>query len=247
MAKDKSERKVYGLHACEAVWGSRPEDIIRVYILKELVPRFGPLLKWCAENKKAYHIVPADELKRICSSAHHEGICLLARSRESEDFTAALAKLESLPSPRTVLVLDGIGNPHNFGSILRTAANFGVTMVLGRTAEIPTLSGAVARVSVGAAESANVVATDDLRGALSKLAKINFRIVSSSPRGKTLLSDYAFAKDTVIILGGERSGVSAEILSESHDNVTIPGSGQTESLNVSASTAVLLWERWKQL
>ena len=59
------ELKYYGLHACLAIWKRRPKDIIRVYLNESNVKTLKALLKWCADNKKAYHIIPDEELQNV--------------------------------------------------------------------------------------------------------------------------------------------------------------------------------------
>jgi TrmH RNA methyltransferase len=91
-----NEIKYYGFHACEALWQKRPNSIIRVYVLGDLVRDFTDLLKWCAKEKKAYHIVSEGDLAKVAGSVHHEGICILARLPEvmtGEDLCKVLSSL----------------------------------------------------------------------------------------------------------------------------------------------------------
>ncbi|MGZ3809898.1 MAG: RNA methyltransferase substrate-binding domain-containing protein, partial [Bacteriovorax sp.] len=58
----ESETKIYGENACLALFKKRPEDIIQVFLTKEKLKSFSNITKYCAQNKKAYHIVTRDEL-----------------------------------------------------------------------------------------------------------------------------------------------------------------------------------------
>src|SRR5215831_16467266 len=78
---DGEEIKVYGQHACRALFARRAADIVRVYLERDLVKPFGDLLHACAQMRRPYRIVGADELERVSASHHHEGICIVARPR----------------------------------------------------------------------------------------------------------------------------------------------------------------------
>src|ERR1700738_2090470 len=112
----KPEIKIYGLHACLALFEQRPEAIIRVYCDEPRVKLLSGLLKWCATHKKAYHIIPDEELEKVTQSVHHEGVCVLAKQVETLTFKDLLRQLSKLPKKQCWLYLDGVGNPHNLGS-----------------------------------------------------------------------------------------------------------------------------------
>jgi tRNA G18 (ribose-2'-O)-methylase SpoU len=73
----KGEIKVYGRNACAALWQHRAADIVRVYVTEPMLKDFGPLLKWCAKNKKAYHVLDNASMEKVAQSVHHEGVVIL--------------------------------------------------------------------------------------------------------------------------------------------------------------------------
>lgn len=233
------EVKVSGKHACRALFERWPDRIIRAYITEATIPEFRDLLKYCAQNRRAYHVVEDEELERVSASAHHEGICILAR-HEVADLDDVLAER----GPMTLVALDGVENPHNLGAILRTAAHFGVRAVLVEPQA--DLTPAARRVAEGGATWVEVITVRDLVEALDALADADFEIVATAGETKASLFEHRFAPRTVVVLGNERDGVSREVRAASHQRVAIPGTGQVESLNVSAAAAVVLAERWRQ-
>ena len=148
----KKEIKYYGLHACLAIWEKRPQDIIRVYLDPSNVKTFSRLLKWCAEQKKTYHIIPFGELNQVSDSVHHEGVCILARDLPFLTDDGVIAYLNQNSYRSSLLYLDGVQNPHNLGSIMRTCAHFGVPLILGEAGQIPPLTPSACRIAKGAAE-----------------------------------------------------------------------------------------------
>src|SRR5690606_8688382 len=123
---------------------------------------FSDLLTWCAKNKKSYHVVKENDLERLASSVHHQGVCVVAKRRTKLYFSRFLQELKHSPAALTLLFLDGVENPHNLGAILRTANFLGVKYILGEKGRLPRLSPAAVRTAEGAAETVTLVECEDL-------------------------------------------------------------------------------------
>jgi TrmH RNA methyltransferase len=243
----RKEQKFYGIHACLSLFSERKNDIIRVYVEKKNLSLFASLLRWCADNRKAYHIVTIEELEKITESVHHEGVCVLALEKTSLSFPSFLMHLDAKKEdPICLLYLDGVQNPHNLGSILRTCVHFSISFILGEKAKLPTLSGSACRISKGGSEMVSFVHIDNLEKDLKRLQEKNFTfLATSSHEGKSLFN-YAFPKKTMLILGAEDKGISPTLMQKSKETLTIPGSKRVESLNVSVATSLFLAEFWRQ-
>lgn len=245
-----SEETYHGLRACEALFAKRPDDIVRVYLTANRKPRLAKLLKWCAEHRRGFQIVEDDNLKRISGSTHHEGVAILAkaiRRWDLDDLARAIdlaADAKSVPGP--ILYLDGVENPHNVGSILRTAAHFGAMAVVGRAGDLPPLSPAAVRVAEGAAETVPVCDLADAPAVLRRLASEGFAIVAASSHQGVPPDKAPLSKRCLLVLGSEGKGVSPAIERVATSRVCIPGTGAVESLNVSVAAGVLLAEASRQ-
>jgi len=242
----RREIKYYGVNACMALWQQRPHDVIRIYIEEALLSRFGPMLRWAAQAKKAYHIVPREDLEKITESTHHQGVCVLALERPCANFQWLLSRLEASDEPHMLIYLDGVENPHNFGAILRACAHFGVSYVLGDGTSMPSLSPSACRVAEGGAEHVSVIALDRPLPQLQKLKGLGFELSAATVgRGRDLFR-HRFRPRTVLILGAEETGVSKAIARLADVALTIPGMPVVESLNVSAACAVFAAEYFRQ-
>lgn len=235
----RNEIKYYGLHACLAIWERRPEDIIRVYLHESNVDAFKRVLKWCAGKKLAYRIVASSELDRIADSIHHEGVCMLAR----EAFPLSLKDLKLSSS---LLYLDGVQNPHNLGSILRTAAHFGISAILGEKGKLPALSPSCCRIAKGGAELVPLIALPDPLQTLRKLKTNGHALIGTSSHGKASLYRTALPARSIFLIGAESTGLHASFQRETDLTLQIPGTGNMESLNVSVATALCLGEYARQ-
>lgn len=234
-----------GKNSCLAVWKHRPKDLIRVYVQKDLSDRFSELLEFCAKQKKAYHLVSAGELEKLTDSKHHEGICVVAKEKRilrENDFFRMLDGSRQL-----ILYLDGVGNPHNLGAILRSAAHFGVNFVCGESAELPRISPAAHRTSEGGAEHVSLVGVEEPERFFDRIKGLGFQIYAFDPNtASNSLFETRISERAVFVMGAEVAGVSGLIHALSDAKLKISGTGAVESLNVSVAAALAMAEFHKQ-
>jgi TrmH RNA methyltransferase len=149
------------------------------------------------------------------------------------------------PGPAVVLWLDGVGNPHNLGAVLRSAAHFGAGAVLLPKDSELALSGAAARVAEGGAEHVPIVRLGRTDNAQAQLNAAGFALAATVVRGGTSLHAAKLPARVAWVLGAEQVGVAAELAQTANLRIGIPGTGAVDSLNVAAATAVLLAE-WRR-
>jgi TrmH RNA methyltransferase len=240
----KAEEKFHGLHACEALFQRRPQDIVRVYLTQARRQRLMPLIDFCVRERKGFQIVADDNLQRLTGSLHHEGVVVLAKAVRRWDLAELLREIDAGRLTGPLLYLDGVQNPHNLGSILRTAAHFGVGAILGAQHDLPPLSAAAVRVAEGGAEHVAVCDLADPTGDLRRLKKSGFQIAAASSHGGDAIQSVKLpAKEkAVLVLGSEGKGISRPIEALADLRMRIPGTGAVESLNVSVACGIVLAE-----
>ncbi|AYC20346.1 23S rRNA (guanosine-2'-O-)-methyltransferase RlmB [Dickeya dianthicola] len=236
------ETRVYGENACQALFLSRPEAIVRGWFLQEVTPRFREALRWMAANRKAYHVVEDDELIRASGTEHHGGVCFLIKKRRGLDVAAYLSEAGDTDC---VLALEDVGNPHNLGGIMRSCAHFGVKGVLVNDSS-QLESGAAVRTAEGGAEHVKAISADGLVDALAQFRAAGYTIVTTSSHKGSTLSTVSLPAKTVIVLGQEGDGLSDGAWQQGDVKVSIDGTGNVESLNISVATGILLAEWWRQ-
>lgn len=239
MISRMKELKYYGIHACEALWQKRPKDIIRVYVDETQLRAFGPLLKWCAQNKKAYHIVKEEDLNKVTDSVHHEGICILAK-----ELKPLYEEEMVLTEKMCLLYLDGVQNPHNLGSIIRTSAHFGISYILGE--RLPSLSPSACRIAKGGAEIVRLVSLPYPLDTIRRLKLKGFELIGTSSHKGSSLYEAPFSKRTILAIGSESDGLSKPLLKQVSRSIQIPGTDAVESLNVAVATGVCIGEYCRQ-
>jgi TrmH RNA methyltransferase len=238
------EQRLYGLNACLAIFAKRPGAIRKVWLAEARIPKLKAVLAHCVQQRLGYTIVEDADLERLSGSAHHEGVCFAVLPAEELSLSAWLRDLP--PGPATALWLDGVGNPHNFGAILRSAAHFGAAgVLLPRHSEL-SLSGAAARIAEGGAEQVPMVRLGRSDNAIAQLQSASFVLAATVVRGGSALYSTNLPDRLVLVIGAEQLGVTEELARAATLRLAIPGSGRVESLNVAAATAVFLGEWWRQ-
>lgn len=244
----KKEQKISGRAACFKVFERRLDDVIRAYVSETVLSEVRPWLKRMAETKKAYHVVSEDDLRKISESTHHEGICLLARAPSAPSLDAFLLGIDK-DAPAALVYLENVSNPHNLGAITRVAAHFGAAGVLV-DADAPTraslTSAAFYRTAEGGAEAVPVLPIWSRKEAVTTLRKAGFAFLATSSHANRSLFGKPLPERVVLLLGSESHGLSEPLAKEASLVVSIPGTGNVESLNVACATSALLCEYYRQ-
>ncbi|WP_242111578.1 TrmH family RNA methyltransferase [Luteimonas aquatica] len=237
-ARRDAELRIYGLNAVRAVFAKRPQAIRKLYLLQARIAQLQPLLQWCVAQRVGYRVVEEDDLRKLAASAHHEGVVAEVLREAPRPLEAWLRELPG--GPQCALWLDGVGNPHNLGAILRSAAHFGVGALLLPQTSTLALSGAAVRVAEGGAEAVPMVRLGGAEAAIAQLRAAGFSLAATVVRGGDDLFAARLPTRLVYVLGAEGEGMDAALAQACDLRLSIPGSGAVESLNVAAATAVLL-------
>lgn len=244
LARGPREVRLYGLNACLAMFAHRPGDLRKVWLQESRLGVLKPVLAHCVKHRIGYSVVSEEDLRKLAASQHHEGVVFAAMPRAE---LALSTWLRDLPAgPALALWLDGVGNPHNLGAILRSAAHFGVAGLLLPKESPLALSGAAARVAEGGAEAVPLVRLGRADNSLAQLRAAGFTPAATVVRGGQPLFGTALPPRLVLVMGAEQSGVEDVLAAQAGLQLGIPGSGAVESLNVASATSVFLAEWWRQ-
>lgn len=233
-----AEMRLYGLNAVQAVFAQRPHAIRKLYLSQARIPALQALLAWCVSNRVGYRVVEEADLGKLAASSHHEGVVADVLRAEPVALSGWLSQLPA--GPQCAIWLDGVGNPHNLGAILRSSAHFGVAGVLLPQHSTLALSGAAARVAEGGAEVLPLVRLGDAGEATAQLREAGFTLAATVVAGGDDLFATGIPERVVYVIGAEGEGMDRELAARCDLQLSIPGSGAVESLNVAAATAVLL-------
>lgn len=208
--------------------------------------RRNDLLHALRDHKIKVREVSRRDLEALVNSDSHQGIVVRVEPRKFLQFQDLLELVRS-SQLCSILALDGIVDPQNFGTILRAAECFGVNAVVWSKNRGAPLGPVVAKVSVGASELIPLCPVSNLHRALEELKEAGAWSVGAivSPDA-TALDTFEFPEKTVLVMGAEGEGIHQLIERSLDFRVYITMGGEISSLNVSQASAVMLHELSKQ-
>ncbi|MDR2392560.1 MAG: RNA methyltransferase [Treponema sp.] len=254
------ELAVCGFNAVSALGEVHPETINRLFLREDRLLVFAPICKRLAQRKRPYKICDNEELERICKSTHHQGVVAMieapqipAATREDLDYWAREGK--------TGLILHALGNDHNLGAIVRSAAFFEAHfIVLSGTSPEALVSTSTYRVAEGGMEQVIFRHVQDTLGFL-KAASKSIITIGTDLRARQRIQDlHTIIQDRIpalnasgaklrgalrpgiaLVVGNEETGLPPEVKDLCSVLVRIPGTGVLESLNVAQATTLFLY------
>ena len=240
IATSKKLLRVAGLPAVAALFSVAPERVERLFFEESMRLHVSAFCAALARRRRPYRLVGAQEIERLAGSVMHGGIVALAAPRPLPVLEMAQCA-QWAAGGRPLLLLDGVGNPHNLGAIARTAAFFGIErMVLSDHPAQAGPSDASYRVAEGGLEYVELHRAPFFARVLMGL-RAHFRVVGAAAEGgRPLAALRAADRPIALVLGNEEHGLPAATLKACEELVTIPGAGHVQSLNVAASAAILL-------
>ncbi len=200
-----------------------------------------------AAKKKGVKIsrVSASKFKEYERGANSQGVIGLISELKFYSLDEILKELKKIKNP-LVLLIDSIQDPHNLGAILRTADAAGVNAVIITLRNTAPFSDVVFKVSAGAVNFLKISKAKNLSRAIELLKENDFWIVGSSPEVDRTLVEIDYNLPIGLVVGNEGRGIRPSILKKCDFVVKIPMLGKVQSLNVSVSTGILLYEILRQ-
>jgi TrmH RNA methyltransferase len=230
--------RVCGLAAVGALFEHDPGRVERLFFEARLRREVGGFCAVLARARKPYREVDAADLARVAGTVLHGGVAAITRPRPIAGFDPAAAPGWARDG-KLILILDGIGNPHNLGAIARTAAFFGIVRILlAHRPEQALPSDASYRVAEGGLEHVTLYQAA-LPAALQQLRQ-SYRILGAALGRGAPVDKLGRGKPAALVLGNEERGADPTTLAACDEFVTIPGSGPVQSLNVAAAAAILI-------
>ena len=176
----------------------------------------------------------------MTDEAVHQGFVLRVAEFAYTDFEVLLKKAEQEDNP-LLLILDGLTDPHNLGSILRTADATNVAGVIIPKHRAVGVTPVVAKTSTGAIEHILIARVTNLSQTLDKLKEAGFWIFGTDMQG-TPSHKWNTAGKLALVIGNEGKGISSNIKKQVDEMISIPMNGHVQSLNASVAAAILMYE-----
>lgn len=243
MAKLES---VYGLHAVQALLKSAPQRVNELLVLEgRHDQRLKKLLHTAERAAVRVRQTSRKELDKL-SDGNHQGVVALSFPGELHDEKYLYRLLQDLQQTPFLLVLDGVTDPHNLGACLRTADAAGVHAVIAPRDKACGLTSTVRKVACGAAETVPFVQVTNLARTLKALQQAGIWIIGTDLDTTQSLYDSDLTGPLALVLGAEGKGLRRLTREACDSLVKLPMQGTVQSLNVSVSAGICLYEALRQ-
>ncbi|QHF55725.1 MULTISPECIES: 23S rRNA (guanosine(2251)-2'-O)-methyltransferase RlmB [Streptococcus] len=230
---------VYGVHAVTESLQANTGN--KLYIQDDLRGKKVDKVKaLAAEKKVSISWTPKKTLSEMTDGAVHQGFVLRVSEFAYAELSTILEKAEQQDNS-LILILDGLTDPHNFGSILRTADATGVCGVIIPKHRAVGVTPVVSKTSTGAVEHVPIARVTNLSQTLDKLKEVGFWIFGTDMNG-TPSTKWNTSGKLALIIGNEGKGISVNIKKQVDEMITIPMTGHVQSLNASVAAAILMYE-----
>lgn len=244
----KQTEHVIGFHAVRTVLETRPGDVMRLILVQSnrRDKRMNDLLALAKTANIVCEQCSEKTLAPQLQNLRHQGVIAECQPVTPWEEADLLDAVENAKSPVSLLILDGVQDPHNLGACLRSANALGVTAVIAPKDRAAKITEVVKKVSSGAAEQTPFVTVTNLSRTIKQLQTLGVWFVGLDGEADLTLSQVDLKGSVGIIMGSEGQGMRRLTREVCDYLVKIPMLGTVESLNVSVATGIALYEVIRQ-
>jgi 23S rRNA (guanosine2251-2'-O)-methyltransferase len=236
----REPRVVFGFHAVLSRVRADPSSVLEIFLDETRNDARARDLASAAERAGVHLMrVPTKRLDGFYGGGRHQGV--VARVQAKDLGQTLDDVLEAIEKP-LLLVLDGVTDPHNLGACLRVANAAGVHAVVAPRDRAAGITPVVSKVASGAAEATPYLMVTNLARTLRELKERNVWIVGADERAPKTLYEVDLPESIAWVLGAEGEGMRRLTRENCDLLVRIPMRGEVESLNVSVSAGICLFE-----
>ncbi|HZK42994.1 MAG TPA: 23S rRNA (guanosine(2251)-2'-O)-methyltransferase RlmB [Syntrophomonadaceae bacterium] len=226
----RAGRNIHKIYIQEGKEGKRIEELVN-----------------SASNLGIYvQYVDRNRLDRMYTYTNHQGVVAQVAAYHYSDMKEILEVAAMKGEPPFILILDGIEDPQNLGSIIRTAECAGVHGVIIPKHNSVEANDTVARASAGAIEHMKVAQETNLVNTIKKLKEEGLWVVGADMSGSNDYYSTSIPSPTALVIGGEGRGIRRLVKENCDILVKIPMMGKIEALNASVAAALLIYEVVRQ-
>lgn len=244
--KEEYQDQVEGRNAVIALLESG-RDINKIYV--QAGEKHGSIYKIMAMAKEQKVLIvemEKNKMNQIAQTQNHQGVIAIVPPFSYCEVDDILELAKARQEDPFVVILDGIEDPHNLGSIIRTAETAGVHGVIIPKRRAALVNSTVEKTSAGAVEYMKIARVENLTKTIEYLKEQGLWICGTDMEASTYYDKQDYAGPIGIVIGSEGFGMSRLVKENCDFLVKIPMKGKTTSLNASVSAGIIIYEAVKQ-
>lgn len=246
MKEDKYEDQVEGRNAVIELLESG-RDINKIFILEgERHGSINKIIAMAKERKIVLTMVNKTKLNQMAQTENNQGVIAIVPPFDYCEVEDILENAKQREEKPFILILDGIEDPHNLGSIIRTAETAGVHGIIIPKRRSASVNSTVSKVSAGAVEHMKIARVNNINETIRYLKENDVWICGTDMNAKKYYYQEDYTGPIAIVIGSEGFGMSRLVKENCDFLVKIPMKGKITSLNASVSAGIVIYEAVKQ-
>ena len=234
----------------EAVRSGRSVD--KILVTKEMDGSLREIINLARDNNIRVDSVVREKLDELCmpfghgqKTGNHQGIVAMVPGVEYCEIADILNFAKEKGEKPFIIILDGIEDPHNLGSIIRSAVCAGAHGIIIPRRRAVSVTAAACKASAGAVEYAHIARVANIANAIARLKDEGLWIAGADMSG-TAMTSARMEGALALVIGSEGDGIGRLVKEKCDFLVSIPMFGQIDSLNAAVAAAVLMFEKRRQ-
>ena len=246
MKEEKYEDQVEGRNAVIELLESG-RDINKIFILEgEHHGSINKIIAMAKERKIVLTMVNKTKLNQMTQTENNQGVIAIVPPFDYCEVEDILENAKQREEKPFILILDGIEDPHNLGSIIRTAETAGVHGIIIPKRRSASVNSTVSKVSAGAVEHMKIARVNNINETIRYLKENDVWICGTDMDAKKYYYQEDYKGPIAIVIGSEGFGMSRLVKENCDFLVKIPMKGKITSLNASVSAGIVIYEAVKQ-
>lgn len=220
-------------------------SISKIVLMKNMKEnsKIDQILDMARSRGIVFQFLPKEKFIQFKEYSHQGVVAYVSpiKYTELDDFIAKEKKYKK------VIITDGVEDPHNFGSIIRTAVCAGYDAVIFPSRRNATVNATVEKSSAGAVNHIDLIMVNSLSSAVDRLKDNDFWVIATDIDAKDNYYDIDYCNmNFAIVMGSEKEGISSTILKKADFKIKIPILNDFDSLNVANAASIVIYEALKQ-
>ncbi|MDR3214799.1 MAG: 23S rRNA (guanosine(2251)-2'-O)-methyltransferase RlmB [Bacilli bacterium] len=229
---------VYGKNTIIGLINSKT-NIEKIFLSEEFNDK--KIISLIIEKHLDYIKVSKNKLNSLSANNNHQGIVAKVFEYQYQSLDQVINNTTNKANA-LIIILDGLEDPQNFGSIIRTGEALNIDGIIIPKNRSVKVTPSVARVSTGAMNNVDIVQVTNLNQTIKELKEHGYWIVGSDMNGDKSYDELKYDFKVALVIGSEGKGISQQVLKNCDYLIKIPMYGQVSSLNAAISSAIIMYQ-----
>lgn len=239
------ENYIFGRNNVFELLKNETREINKIILMKGMKEnsKVSQIIDIAKKRSIIFQFLPKEKFNQFNEYAHQGVVAYVSPVKyiDLDDF------IEKEKKYKKIVITDGVEDPHNFGSIIRTAVCAGFDAIVFPSRRNAQVNATVEKSSQGAVNHIDMIMVNSLQSAINKLKDNDFWIIATDINAKDNYYEINYCDmNFAIVMGSEKDGISATVLKQADFRVKIPIINNFDSLNVANAASIVIYESVKQ-